>query len=224
MIGNKSFQGVIFDVDATLVDTISVINDIWQTWSTVNSIDFETVYPYIHGRKVNETLSYVNQKLNNEDEISKIKLIAIEKMSYAKPISGAVDFVNKIPSHLWGIATSGPYDIAKKSLSSSGFTLPNVMVCGENVQRGKPNPEPFITAATALGFAPEQCVVFEDSPAGIRSAKDAGCYTVALRTSHTDDELYQADTIINNFNDIYIVMRNKNTSINIYRNLLCQRS
>lgn len=217
MIGNKSFQGVIFDVDATLVDTISVINDIWQMWSTDKSIDFATVYPHIHGRKVNETLSYVNQKFNNEDEISKIKFIAIEKMSYAKPISGAVDFVNKIPNHLWGIATSGPYDIAKKSLSASGFILPNVMICGEDVQRGKPNPEPFITAAIALGFAPERCIAFEDSPAGVISAKDAGCYTIALRTSHTDNELYQADTIINDFNDIDIVMNNENTSINIYR-------
>lgn len=217
MIGNKYFQGVIFDVDATLVDTISVINDIWQTWSNEKSLDFATVYPYIHGRKINETLSYVNPKFNNEDEIYKIKSIAIEKMSYAKPITGAIEFVNKIPNHLWGIATSGPHGIALKSLSASGFNLPNVMICGENVQRGKPNPEPFITAAIALGFVPEQCIAFEDSPAGIISAKDAGCYTIALRTSHTDNELYQADVIINDFNDIDIVMSNENTLINIYR-------
>ncbi|MGY4106336.1 HAD-IA family hydrolase [Aeromonas encheleia] len=208
MISKKIFHGAIFDVDATLVDTVSVINDIWRAWSIEKGIDFATIYPHIHGRKVNETLEAVDSSFNNEAEIEKVKSIAIEEMSHAKPISGALDFVSKIPINLWGIATSGPCEIARTSISASGFSIPSIMICGEDVENGKPHPEPFVSAALSLGFSPDQCIAFEDSPAGVKSAKDAGCYTVALRTSHADDELSQADTIVNDFNDINIEIIN----------------
>jgi sugar-phosphatase len=73
------------------------------------------------------------------------------------------------------------------------------MITSTDVQRGKPDPEPYIKAAKILGFAPAECIVMEDAPAGIRAGKAAGARVLALRTTAADPELTQsgADWIAN---------------------------
>ncbi|MCD9496909.1 HAD-IA family hydrolase [Photobacterium carnosum] len=198
-------RGFIFDVDATLVDTISVIDKIWKEWSAVKQLNFSDVRPFVHGRKINETLAEVNPNFDTEDGVLEVKRIAIEKMKEAKAIPGALTFVNQIPNGMWSIATSGPRQVAETSLKASGFLLPDVMICGEDVTYGKPHPEPFLAAAKQLHLLPQQCVAFEDSPVGIRSAHEAGCFTIALTTSHERHELKEADVIIDDFADINLI-------------------
>lgn len=98
--------------------------------------------------------------------------------------------------------------MAETSLRASGFELPEIMICGEDVSIGKPHPEPFVLAAENLGLNAMSCVAFEDSPAGVKSAKEAGCFTVAILTSHKESELALADLIVNSFSDLAIENRN----------------
>ena len=65
----------------------------------------------------------------------------------------------------------------------------------ETVMHGKPAPDIFIAAAHHLGFEPERCIVFEDAPAGIQAGKAAGCFVVALATTHTQAQLANCDLI-----------------------------
>lgn len=208
-------KAIVFDVDATLVDTMSVIDEIWLAWANSKNISFEAIANFIHGRKVNETLKEIDPAFDNENEINSVKQIAIEKMRTASPIVGALEFVNSLPKEVWGIATSGPENIATTSLKASGFCIPNVMVCGEHVTHGKPHREPFELAVNKLGFKPNECIAFEDSPAGVQSAKAAGCFTVALTTSHSKTELYEADLIVNGYSDISAVVENDQLAIRI---------
>ena len=62
-------------------------------------------------------------------------------------------------------------------LPSGGF---DVLVCGDDVRNGKPDPEPYLLAAARLGVEPQHCLAIEDSPAGIASAEAAGCVVVAV--------------------------------------------
>ncbi len=71
-------------------------------------------------------------------------------------------------------AVSGKIDA---DLGRSGF---DVVVAGDDVEQGKPHPEPYLTAADALGVAPEGCLALEDSPTGVMSAVTAGCRVVAI--------------------------------------------
>jgi sugar-phosphatase len=120
-------------------------------------------------------------------------------MESATGIDGTLTFVKSIPEHSWTIATSGPRQVAETSLLASGFKLPKSMVCAEDVNCGKPHPEPFAIAALNLGLDPINCVAFEDSPTGVKSAKDAGCFTLAILTSHQASELESADLVISGF-------------------------
>ncbi|MFA0145303.1 HAD-IA family hydrolase [Vibrio lentus] len=201
-------KGFIFDVDATLVDTTQVINNIWRKWATQNAIEFSKVLPHVHGRKISETLALVGSKDSNPEEEAVVKKIAMEAMNAATEIDGALDFVSNIPLHSWGIATSGPRKVAETSLRASGFQIPANMICAEDVTNGKPHPDPFLLAAQNLGLDAGNCVAFEDSPAGVKSAKDAGCFTVAILTSHEKEDLLSADLIVDGFSELTLKRRN----------------
>ena len=70
--------------------------------------------------------------------------------------------------------------------------MPKRMVTSSDVQRGKPDPEPYLKAAQILGFPPADCVVVEDAPAGIRAGQAAGSRVLAVRTTAPDLELTQS--------------------------------
>jgi len=199
---NVTGKALIFDVDATLVDTAAVIDEIWQVWAERHQQDFEQVLPHVHGRKVMETLTRINSKLATSQHEFEVEKIAIEMFSQSTAISGALELIAKLPKESWAIATSGARKVASTSLTAAGFYLPHIMVCAEDVNEGKPSPEPFALAANKLGFCPSECIAFEDSPAGIRSAKSAGCKTIALLTSHNESEVAEADIIVNSFAEL----------------------
>jgi len=66
------------------------------------------------------------------------------------------------------------------------------LITSTDVQRGKPDPEPYIKAAQSLGLAPADCIVVEDAPAGIRAGNAAGARVLALRTTAPDPDLTQS--------------------------------
>ena len=78
----------------------------------------------------------------------------------------------------------------------------SVVVAGDKVKNGKPHPEPYLTAAKRLGVDPSKCVVIENAPYGITSAKRAGMYCIAITTSLPEEYLKHADTVVNGLNDI----------------------
>jgi mannitol-1-/sugar-/sorbitol-6-phosphatase len=70
------------------------------------------------------------------------------------------------------------------------------LVTGEEVSRGKPDPEGFLAAAEKLGVEPTGTVVIEDAPAGVRAAKAAGMMAVAVGTTHAREQLAEADAFV----------------------------
>jgi sugar-phosphatase len=81
LINRHSCTGFIFDVDATLVNTTLVINNIWKEWAGQNGVDFSIVYPHVHGRKICETLKLVgsqNANANQENVVNRIEIKAIK--------------------------------------------------------------------------------------------------------------------------------------------------
>ena len=77
-----------------------------------------------------------------------------------------------------------------------GCRVPDVLVSSDGLERGKPDPACFLIAARRLEIEPCRCVVIEDAPAGIRAGRAAGASVIAVRTTHADDELSEADAIV----------------------------
>ncbi len=91
--------------------------------------------------------------------------------------------------------TSGSVPIATARLAAAGYDQPDVFVTVDDVVHGKPDPEPFLLAATRLGVDPSRCLVVEDAPAGIAAARAAGCAVIALTGTTADEELH-ADLVV----------------------------
>lgn len=80
----------------------------------------------------------------------------------------------------------------------------NVIICGEDVHRGKPDPEVFQMAAKRLGMAADKCVVFEDAHVGLEAARRAGMKVVGVATTHPADTLADADLVVNRLTDVTV--------------------
>ncbi|TFY77055.1 hypothetical protein EWM64_g6953 [Hericium alpestre] len=104
-----------------------------------------------------------------------------------------------------------------RALASVGIDLPEVSVYAEDVEKGKPQPDPYLLGAKRCGVKPENCLVVEDAPAGVRSGNAAGCKTLALLTSHSREavEAAQPDYIINNLADVSMKLTDSGVSVTI---------
>ena len=94
------------------------------------------------------------------------------------PLPGAVRLLDALPKRSWAVATSGVRHIATARLRRAGLPVPPVLVCAEDVTRGKPSPDAYLLAARELGVSPPDCLVVEDAPAGVQAARAAGMTVV----------------------------------------------
>jgi len=100
--------------------------------------------------------------------------------------------LSALPRGRWTIVTSCSRRLAEVRLKTSGLPRPEVFVTSSDITNGKPAPDPYLKGAEVLGFAPRDCVVVEDAPAGVRAGKAAGARVIALRTTMTERELWDA--------------------------------
>jgi sugar-phosphatase len=101
-----------------------------------------------------------------------------------------------LPKDRWTVVTSATEPLARVRLAASGIPVPERIITAENVTEGKPHPAPYLAGAALLGFAPEDCVVFEDATSGTKSGRAAGCTVIATTFSHPIDTLDAAHYLI----------------------------
>jgi sugar-phosphatase len=94
------------------------------------------------------------------------------------------------------IVTSCSTALAHARLRAARLAIPRVLISSDGLERGKPDPACFLVAARRLDTEPTRCVVIEDAPAGIHAGRAAGATVIAVRTTHSDDELGDADAIV----------------------------
>ena len=117
---------------------------------------------------------------------------------------GAVELVRSIPEGRWGVVTSGSRPLASNRLRYCGLPVPKVLVTSDDVSHGKPHPEPYLKGAEGLGVAPEECVVIEDAPAGIQSARASGMKVIGMASTYATDDLEHADAVVGKFRQIQV--------------------
>ncbi|MBP6745419.1 HAD-IA family hydrolase, partial [bacterium] len=98
--------------------------------------------------------------------------------------------------HHFAVVTSGSHRLATHRLTHTKLPIPKVFITADDVTLGKPNPEPYILAANRLGLEPKDCVVFEDSPNGIKAAKQAGMRVIAVAVRSADHNITEADYVV----------------------------
>jgi sugar-phosphatase len=182
----RPFAAFLFDMDGTILTSIKAAERVWGQWARGHGLDVEAFLPTIHGKRTEETIRALN--LPGVDPVREAAFITraeIEDVAGIEAIEGAADFLASLPREHWAIVTSAPRLLAEARIAAAGLPIPDVLVAAEDVERGKPAPDPFLLGARKLGVAPADCLVFEDTLAGLQSAQAAGMASIVVTTTHS---------------------------------------
>jgi sugar-phosphatase len=182
---DSSFSAFLFDMDGTILTSIKAAERVWGLWAEGHGLDVEAFLPTIHGKRTEETIRALN--LPGVDPLREAAFITraeIEDVAGIEAIAGAAAFLADLPRERWAIVTSAPRLLAEARILAAGLPMPEVLVAAEDVERGKPAPDPFLLGARKLGVAPADCLVFEDTLAGLQSAQAAGMASIVVTTTH----------------------------------------
>jgi mannitol-1-/sugar-/sorbitol-6-phosphatase len=100
-------------------------------------------------------------------------------------------------------------------LRAAGLPIPRYMVAADEVVNGKPHPEPYIKGATALGFAPQNCLVFEDAPTGIRSARGAGTKVIGVVGTYGAGQVDAADALVRSLSHVSVEIEKNGLTVRV---------
>ncbi len=173
-------EALLLDMDGTLVHSTTEVETVWRLWCQSHRLDPEPVLAMCHGMRSREVIRALAPQLDLAREVALLDELEIQHAGVAEPIAGARTLLGALSPARWALVTSASQRVARHRLASAGLPLPRLLIGAEDVVRGKPDPEPYLLAARQLGLAPADCLVFEDAPAGIRSALQAGCQVVQI--------------------------------------------
>ena len=194
MIRELAGVAFIFDLDGVVIDSMPAHIEAWQMYLNRHGIAADEIADRMHGRRNDEIVpAYFGAALTPQQifDHGAAKEALFREM--VKPqfdhylVPGVLQFLrdwNAVPTGLASNAEPANIDFV---LDSAGIRSHfDVIVDGHQVERPKPHPDIYLRAAELLGFAPEDCIVFEDSPTGIDAAVKAGTQVVAIQTHRGD--------------------------------------
>jgi sugar-phosphatase len=196
----------LFDLDGVLVDSTPAVARVWAGWAREHGFDADEVVRIAHGRPSITTIRELLPGGDHEAEDREVERREIADVEGVIPLPGAMELLQALPLERWAIVTSCTRPLAGGRIGAAGLPQPKHLVTASDVLRGKPDPEPYLKGAQALGVPAAECVVLEDAPAGIRAGKAAGARVLGLRTTASDAELREAgaDWIIDDCSEIFL--------------------
>jgi sugar-phosphatase len=198
----KSFRcrGLLFDMDGVLVDSTAVVERTWRRWARRYDLDPGPLLAAAHGRRTRDTLRSVLPGLglavDIDEAVAWLDGTEFDDLEGVTAIPGAPALLGAVPRARWAIVTSSGRELAHRRLGRAGLPVPDTLVTSESITRGKPAPDGYLQGAAALGLAPADCLVFEDTGFGIDAGRAAGATVVGLATTFGPEQLARADAFV----------------------------
>lgn len=200
-------DAILFDLDGVLVDSTAVVVRIWREWAEDRGLDAERLLEVAHGRRTAETIRLFAPDLDADSEARELERLEAGDLDGVLEIEGARELLSSLPADGWTVVTSGTRAIASGRMVHVGLPLPERFVSADDVENGKPHPEAYLKGAEVLGVRPEACVVVEDAPSGVSSARSAGMRVIAVATTYREDDLHEADAVAASLSGIQATTR-----------------
>jgi sugar-phosphatase len=208
-------RAILFDLDGVLVDSAECVERTWRNWANNHRLNPEHVIAFAHGRRTIETVRLVAPALNAEAEVAELEAGEAMNTDGIYEIESARDLLERLPVERWAVVTSGIRTVAEFRLRHTGLPVPSVMICADEIARGKPDPEGYLAAAARLGNAPADCIVIEDAPSGIGAARAAGMRVIAIASTYPPDQLTGADAVVERLSDLKVLSGEQTVQIEI---------
>lgn len=207
-------KGVIFDMDGVLVDNRDAHFEAFIEFCHEYGIELDRdKLTYLFGMTNDEILPAILPAELIEEK--GLKTLADEKEAvyrriYAKkiaPVKGLIPFLNELKAAGFklGVGSSGNTQNVNFVLDACGIKKYfSAIVNGDMITKGKPDPEVFLLNAEKLGLRPEECVVIEDSFAGIKAARNAGMSVIAMATTFAPEQHKDYDLLVKDFTELSV--------------------
>ncbi|NMM48591.1 HAD family hydrolase [Marinigracilibium pacificum] len=210
-------KAILFDMDGVMVDSNPYHKAAWPVYGKQIGLDIDDdlmekhVYGHTNhdalqnlmGKKLDKELTF---KMGEEKEAIFREMILPE----LKPVDGLIEFIDFAKSRNIKLAVASSAHRSNIDFILDGFNIRRAFECivdGTMVENGKPEPDIFLKAAELFGFKPKECLVIEDSLAGVEAGRRAGMPTVGITTTHSKDELDPiefAESDFKNFQKLFL--------------------
>ncbi|MCB5164906.1 HAD-IA family hydrolase [Streptomyces bambusae] len=178
-----SARALLLDMDGTLVNSDAVVERCWRDWAQSHGLDPDAAMKVVHGRQGYATMALLlpdrPMELNHADNAVMLARETADTDGVV-PVEGAPAFLAALEELPHALVTSADEALATARMTASALPIPGVRVTAESVAASKPHPEGFLKGAAELGVDPADCIVFEDSGAGIEAGRAAGMRVVGV--------------------------------------------
>ena len=205
----KVFKALIFDFDGTLAKSMEDNYLAWKAAAFEHGAELlpEDYYP-LEGTRVKELADWMNKKfdlnLDNPEQLAEKKEAHYLANHKFELYPGAATLVRSLRHSAIPIAmvTAGSRRRITGSAPADFLAQFDAIVTAEDTQKGKPDPDPYLKGAEKLGVKIEECLVIENAPLGVASAKRAGAFCIALCTTLSGNHLSRADKIVQSMEEL----------------------
>jgi len=193
-------------MDGILISSLGSVERSWTKWANMRGLDPVHVLSVIHGRRAIESAAELRPDLDAEQELKLLEEIEVADGDGIEVLPGVKELLAKLPANRWTVVTSATEKLARSRLAGQGLPVPERIITADSVPQGKPHPMPYIEGAKLLGFAPETCVVFEDSASGVKAGEAAGCTVIGTTFSHDPADLKAADYLVTDLTGLQVAI------------------
>jgi len=203
-------KGLLFDMDGVLISSTGSVVRCWQRWCKLYDIPDATDFQVPHGIRAADIVRMLKPQFD-EAQVAE-GLHTIEELELAdtedlKVLPGVKALLERLPPERWAVVSSATRRLLIGRLAAAGLPVPERVISGDMVLRGKPDPEPYRRGAELLGFAPGECVVVEDAPSGVGAGVAAGCRVLGVLGTHPAEQLRAATWIARSLEEIEVTVK-----------------
>jgi len=204
-------KAIIFDMDGVLIDSMPYHAQSWiYTFNKagIESVSKEDIYN-LEGSNSKGMIEKIFEQYNKVpkrehfDQLPKLKKEHFFNNWEIKEFTGMNECLTKLKKKFSLAVVSGAdQKIVREILNQQYPNIFDVIITGNDVNNGKPDPEPYLNALEQLKIEPDECLVVENATFGVVSAKNAGIYCIAIPTYVKPDKLKDADKILDNHQEL----------------------
>ncbi|GGP90198.1 HAD-IA family hydrolase [Streptomyces virginiae] len=176
-------KALLLDMDGTIVNSDAVVERCWRDWAVSHGLDPQEALKVVHGRQGYATMAVLLPDRPMEVNLAENAVMLARETADTDgvvPVAGAPAFMAAIDGLPHALVTSADAALATARMTAAALPMPEVRVTAESVGASKPDPEGFLKGAAALGVDPADCIVFEDSAAGIAAGRAAGMRVIGV--------------------------------------------
>lgn len=197
-------KGILFDMDGVLISSIGSVVRCWRRWAAIYGVPDAENFEVPHGKRAIDIVKMLRPDIDPQEGLRVIEDMELEDISDLQVLPGVRTLLESLAPERWAIVTSATKRLLLGRLAAAGLPIPERIISGDMVERGKPHPEPYRRGAELLGLLPDECVVVEDAPSGVGAGVAAGCRVLGVLGTHSLEELHEASWVVSSLDQLRV--------------------